>query len=212
MSGAERRAFQAAMTLKYCQGNARLAERVFGWGRETVQLGLNEHRTGVICQGAQAACSGDKLWEEKHPEVAQALWALAELHSQQDPTFRTLLSYTRLTAAEALKQLRAQGFTEDQLPSPSTMAEVLNRNGYRLRKVLKAKPLKKLPETDAIFANIQEKDGQPVEESEAGGPVKRLSIDCKATVKIGEYSRGGKTRGDHRAADHDMGCQETHVP
>ena len=97
MTGAERRAFQAAMTLKYCQGNARLAERMFGWGRETVQLGLNEHRTGVICQGAQAACSGDKLWEEKHPEVAQALWALAELHSQQDPTFRTRLSYTRLT-------------------------------------------------------------------------------------------------------------------
>jgi hypothetical protein len=108
MTGAERRAFQAAMTLKYCQGNARLAERLFGWGRETVQLGLNEHRTGVICQGAQAACSGDKLWEEKHPEVAQALWALAELHSQQDPTFRTLLSYTRLTAAEALRQLRAR--------------------------------------------------------------------------------------------------------
>jgi len=92
------------------------------------------------------------------------------------------------------------------------MAAVLNRNGYRLRKVLKAKPQKKLPETDDIFANLQEKDGQPVEESEAGGPVKRLSIDCKATVKIGEYSRGGKTRGDHRAADHDMGCQETHVP
>ena len=49
MSGAERRAFQAAMTLKYCQGNARLAERVFGWGRDTVQLGLNERRTGIIC-------------------------------------------------------------------------------------------------------------------------------------------------------------------
>ena len=161
MSGAERRAFQATMTLKYCRGKARLAERIFGWGRDTVQLGLNEQRTGVICQGAQAACSGDKLWEEKHPEVAQALWALAELHSQQDPTFRTLLSYTRLTAAEALKQLRAQGFQEDQLPSSSTMAEVLNRNGYRLRKVLKAKPLKKLPETDAIFANIKEKDKNP---------------------------------------------------
>jgi hypothetical protein len=62
MSGAERRAFQAAMTLKYCQGNARLLERAFGRGRETVQLGLKEHRTRVICQGAQAACSGDKLW------------------------------------------------------------------------------------------------------------------------------------------------------
>jgi len=214
MSGSERRAFQAVMTLKYCQGKARLAERVFGWGRDTVQLGLNEQRTGVICLGMQSAYGGDKLWEEKHSEVAQALWTLAELHSQQDPTFRTLLSYTRLTAAEALKQLRAQGFTEDQLPSPSTMAEVLNRNGYRLRKVLKAKPLKKLPETDAIFANIKEKDKNPLEDedSEDEGQVKRLSIDCKATVNIGDYSRSGKTRGDARAADHDMGCEEKYTP
>jgi hypothetical protein len=156
MSGAGRRDFQAAMTLKYCQGNARLAERVFGWGRETVELGLNERRTGFICQGAQAAYSGDKLWEEKYPDVAQALWDLAESHSQQDPTFRTLLSYTRLTAAEALKQLRSQYFHDDQLPSLSTMADVLNRNGYRLRKVLKAKSQKKLPQTDAIFSNIKE--------------------------------------------------------
>lgn len=162
----------------------------------------------------QSAYGGDKLWEEKYPEVAQALWTLAELHSQQDPTFRTLLSYTRLTAAEALKQLRAQGFAEDQLPSPSTMAEVLNRNGYRLRKVLKAKPLKKLPETDAIFANIKEKDKNPleVEDSEDDGQIKRLSIDCKATVNIGDYSRSGKTRGDARAADHDMGCEEKYTP
>ena len=130
-------------------------------GPRNRQLGLNEHRTGLICWGMQSAYGGDKLWKEKHSEVAQALWTLAELHSQQDPTFRTLLSYTRLTAAEALKQLRAQGFHEDQLPSPSTMAEVLNRNGYRLRKVLKAKPQKKLPETDAIFTNIKEKDGTP---------------------------------------------------
>jgi hypothetical protein len=40
----------------------------------------------------------------------------------------------------------------------------------------------------------------------------RLSMDCKATVKIGEYSRGGKTRGDNQALDHDMGCQETYTP
>ncbi|MEZ5449544.1 MAG: hypothetical protein R3E89_11335 [Thiolinea sp.] len=39
MSGATRRAFQAAMSLKYCGGNARQTERCFGWGRETVQLG-----------------------------------------------------------------------------------------------------------------------------------------------------------------------------
>lgn len=42
--------------------------------------------------------------------------------------------------------------------------------------------------------------------------VKRLSIDCKATVNIGPYSRGGVTRGATQAADHDMGCEEKHVP
>jgi hypothetical protein len=37
------------------------------------------------------------------------------------------------------------------------MAEVLNRLGFRLRKVLKAKPQKKIAETDAIFDNIEKK-------------------------------------------------------
>jgi len=145
MLGAGRRSFQAAMADKYCGGSARLAERVFGWGRDTVQLGLHELRTGVVCLGAQAAHCGNLLWEERHPEAAAALFALAESHAQQDPTFRTALAYTRLTAAEALRQLRLQGFGDGQLPAPSTMAEVLNRNGYRLRKVVKAKPQKKSP-------------------------------------------------------------------
>jgi Rhodopirellula transposase DDE domain len=39
-----------------------------------------------------------------------------------------------------------------------------------------------------------------------------LSIDCKATVHIGEFSRGGVTRGAHKACDHDLGCREKYVP
>ena len=131
------------MALKYCAGNPRQAEVVFGWSRQAVELGLHEQRTGVVCLSAHSAFGGNKCWEEKHPNVADALWALAQPHSQQDPRFRSTLSFTRLTAAEAIKQLAAQGFSEDVLPSASTMAEVLNRNGYRLRPVLKAKPQKK---------------------------------------------------------------------
>ena len=143
MPYAERRSFQAAMALKYCGGSARLAETVFGRNRDAVELGLHERRSGVVCLGAQKARCGNKLWEEKHPEVADALWDLAESHAQQDPTFQTTLAYTRLTAAEALRQLRGRGFAADAPPSPSTMAEALNRNGYRLRPVVKAKPQKK---------------------------------------------------------------------
>lgn len=39
-----------------------------------------------------------------------------------------------------------------------------------------------------------------------------MSVDCKATVKLGPYSRGGSTRGDPRAADHDMGCPAKYTP
>jgi len=157
MTGATRRAFQAEIAVKYCGGNPLLAETSFGWGRHTVEVGLAERRTGIICLGAQSAFSGRKPWEDTQPEAAEALWRLAEAHAQQDPTFRTTLAYTRLTAQAALGALRVQGYSEDQLPSPSTMAAVLNRMGFRLRKVVKAKPQKKIAETDAIFDNIEKK-------------------------------------------------------
>jgi hypothetical protein len=46
----------------------------------------------------------------------------------------------------------------------------------------------------------------------ASPQVKRLSIDCKATVHIGDVSRGGLTRGDYEACDHDLGLKEKYIP
>lgn len=37
-------------------------------------------------------------------------------------------------------------------------------------------------------------------------------MDAKANVILGESSRGGKTRGDNRASDHDMGNKERYTP
>ena len=37
-------------------------------------------------------------------------------------------------------------------------------------------------------------------------------MDCKATVPLGEFSRGGRTRGDVKACDHDLGCQAKYIP
>jgi hypothetical protein len=157
MTGTARRAFEAEMTRKYCHGSARWAETRLGWSRKTVAVGLAEARTGLRCIGAQAAWSGRKRWEEKYPAAAATLRELAEAHAQQDPTFRTPLAYTRLTAKAAGEALRARGLAAAQVPAASTMAVVLNRMGYRLRKVLKAKPQKKIAETDAIFTNLKKK-------------------------------------------------------
>ena len=157
LTGPERRSFEAAMTLQYCEGNPLRAEALCGWGRQTVALGLAESRSGLICLGAQAAFSGRKRWEEHQPQAAQALRQLADAHAQQDPTFRPSLTSTRLTAQAALQALRKQGYSEEPLPSPSTMAEVLKRLGYRLRRVVQAKPQKKSKETDAIFEHIKKR-------------------------------------------------------
>jgi len=40
----------------------------------------------------------------------------------------------------------------------------------------------------------------------------RLSIDCKATVYLGAFSRGGKSRGTVRAMDHEMGSKQKYIP
>ena len=72
-TGAKRRACQAALPLKSCGGSPLLAENRFGWGRRTVEMGLAEHRTGILGLGAPAAFSSRTRWEDKQPQVAEAL-------------------------------------------------------------------------------------------------------------------------------------------
>src|SRR5215813_13236401 len=47
MTGATRRAFQAEMTLKYCDGNARRAEDIFGWGRHNIAVAAGVGKSGI---------------------------------------------------------------------------------------------------------------------------------------------------------------------
>src|SRR2546430_9903651 len=78
MIGAERRAFMAEMALKYCGGGARLAERVFGWGRETGVMGLGGKRTGLSLFWAQSAYCGRQPWGERPPGAGAGPPPLAE--------------------------------------------------------------------------------------------------------------------------------------
>lgn len=60
--------------------------------------------------------------------------------------------------------------------------------------------LKKIPETDAIFEQLAQVNRQ----ADADDTVLRLSLDAKASVWVGDYSRGGQTRVMVKAADHDF--------
>src|SRR4030081_1409758 len=69
-------------------------------------------------------------------------------------------------------------------------------------------PPKKLPETDAIFAQVK----QINEDADADEHTLRLSMDAKATVKVGPFARGGKSRVPTKAADHDFEPVATVTP
>ena len=138
----DRRLAMADVTETLLEGKTRVAEAVFGWGRSTVALGMNEARTGIVCLNDLSRRRKPKT-EEKHPQLLVDIRAIVDPESQADPRLRTTLAYTNVTAASVRKTLLASGWSEDTLPGLRTISNILNRQGYRLRMVAKTKVQKK---------------------------------------------------------------------
>ena len=210
LTGAKRREFQAQVSIDYLNSKAPLAERIFGWDRKTVALGLNELRSGVVCIDDFKA-RGNKKTEAKMPQLEIDIVALAEPESQIDPKFQTAFKYTRITA-KAMREalITKKGWNHEVLPCEKTISNILNRLGFRLRRVQKAKPLKKVSETDAIFDNLNEINTASDQREDS----LRISIDSKAKVDLCDSSRGGTSRCRKavKADDHDMGLKDKLAP
>jgi Rhodopirellula transposase DDE domain len=187
LTGYQRRLFQAEVATALCGGNARQAEYRFGWGRETVEKGLHEQHHGVRCLENFVA-RGRQRSEEKDPQLAADIRAIVEPHTYADPGLKSARRYTNLSAAEVRDALVQKGYSQEALPSERTMRDILNRRNYRLKRIQKGKPLKKTPQTDAIFANVKAVRQQARDDPEA----LEISMDAKAKVALGDYVRGGK--------------------
>ncbi len=185
--GYQRRLFQAEVATQLCGGSARLAERRFGWGRDTVEKGLHESVKGVRCVENFAA-RGRRRSEDKNEALAADIRAIVEPHTYADPELQSSRRYTNLSAAEVREALIAKGHLKTELPSERTMRDILNRMNYRLKRIQKGKPLKKTKETDAIFAHVKEVQAECRNDPE----VLEISMDTKAKVSLGDYARGGK--------------------
>lgn len=187
LKGHQRRLFMAEVATELCEGSARQAERRFGWGRQAVQTGLHEAKGRIRCVENFAA-KGQKRSEAKDPELAADIRAIVEPHTQADPELKSSRLYANLSAAEVRKALLDKGHAADDLPSERTMRDVLNRMGYRLKRLRQGKPLKKTKDADAIFANVEAVRREVRDDP----PTLEISIDTKAKVAVGDYSRGGK--------------------
>ena len=145
LQGFLRRQFQAQMTLKYCEGKARQAEKVFGWGRVAVHTGLNELRTGIRCREC-FSMRGRPKSEKKNAKLIEQIEAVIEPLCQADSQLKTPLAYTRITAKSVHSHLVALAEGTDQsVPAQRTVSNILNRLGYRMRRVRKTKPKKSFP-------------------------------------------------------------------
>lgn len=137
-----RRAAMGDVTLVVLGGKTRIAENVFGWGRNTTKLGINEFRTKILCTNDLSNRRKLKA-EEKQPELLADIIKLMEPHSHSELRLKTTLLYTNMTASAVYKSLLHKGWTEEKLPTLRTISNILNRCGYRLRTVEKTMVQKK---------------------------------------------------------------------
>lgn len=137
-----RRQAMATATNMLIDGKPRVSEDVFGWNRNAIELGQNELSTGISCINDLSNRKKPKT-EEKYPEMIDDIHSIMEPECQADPQLRTTLKYTNMTGSAVLKALSEKGWAEKQLPCLRTMLEILNRLGYRLRRVEKTKVQKK---------------------------------------------------------------------
>lgn len=144
LSGSKRRAFEARVSLDYLGGDTRLTETVFGWSRHTVAKGIKEFHSGRVIPDAPRRCKPKT--EDANPQLARDILELVEPHSQTDPKFQGLFKYMRLTAKAVREMLiEHKNYTCEELPHENTIGCMLNRLGYKLRRVQKAKPQKTFP-------------------------------------------------------------------
>ena len=153
---------------------------------------------------------GRKKTEELCPELEDHIHRLVEPQAQADPKFQTTLAFTRITAKAVREALQAEPELAGSVPAARPLAGLLNRLGYRLRRVLKARPEKKFPKPTRSSPTST----PPAPEAAVDPDTLRISLDTKAKVKVGEFSRGGRARGAKpvKAVDHDMSPEAMLVP
>lgn len=200
LKGSDRRMFMARTVRILGKGGQRKAERELGWSRTTIRKGTHELESGFRCEEAYSL-RGRQRAEAHLPDLLTDIQAIVDGQSQTDPSFKSTRLYTRISATEVRRQLVAQkGYQEAELPKRRSLNNQLRDLGYRPKGVAKCRPQKKLPETDAIFEQLAK--GNP--EADAASDTLRISLDAKAPIKIGPFSRRGQSRATVKAAEHDF--------
>ena len=143
---------------------------------------------------------GRKKVTDKYPKLEDDIRNIIDGNSYTDPHFETENQYVKLTLKKIMERLISTGKYQENFIGKSTLDNLLKKLGYNLKEVKRCKPLKKIKETDQIFENVNKRKAEALNDSDTA----LISIDTKDKVLIGPYSRGGKSRVQIEACDHEL--------
>ena len=137
LKGPQKRLYMARVVKALGRGGQEYASQELGWNRNTIRKGRRELETGFRCVDNYQA-RGRKRTEERLPNLLEDIGAIADQHSQTDPSFQSTRLYLRLSATSVRQALiKQKGYSDEQLPSTETIRERLNELGYNLKRVKK---------------------------------------------------------------------------
>ena len=188
-------------------GGQRKAQEELGWNRDVIRKGTRELESGFRCDDNFSARG--RLPAEKHLQnLLEDIQDIVEPLSQADPTFKTTNEYSPITAPEVRRRLIGEKqYSDEELPCVRTIQKKMNELNFRIQKVQKCKQ-KKIPETDKIFNYVHTVN----KIADATEGIIRISIDTKTGMNVGRFSRGGFSRLQTKALDHDYKPETTLKP
>jgi len=141
LKGSARRMFLGQLAIDIGIGGRLLVSTDLGISRVTLRKGIGEVERGEAREDKFRE-RGRHLIEITHPQIVASIKEIVDGASQIDPQFTSTRLYTRLSPRVVLEELKNRGYGPSKLPSKGTVSNVMERLGYKRRKVAKTKPKK----------------------------------------------------------------------
>ena len=171
--------------------------RALGICREKVKSCYEKFKNGVQIK---LEFRGRKSIINKYPNIKNDIEKIIENYKIVDSHFKTETLYICINPNVIIKELITNYNYPIKFACYNTIVKILKDMGYKYHKIPKSKVINKIPETDAIFENVNDHlEAIDINNKE----IAAISIDDKATKKIGNFSDNGYSWINIKALDHD---------
>ena len=179
--------------------------RAIGICREKVKSCYEKFKNGIQLK---LEFRGRKSIVETYPNINNDIESVIENYKIVDSHFKTETLFISMNPTVIIKELidkydyppEFACYYPPEFACYNSIAKILKDMGYKYHKIPKSEVVDKIPETDAIFENVNDH----LESIDDGNEeVAFISTDDKATKKIGNFSDNGYSWQNIKALDHD---------